>query len=347
MTLLMLSVGLGTTLAFLSTHWLLAWVGLEISTLAILPLMTSLHHPRATEAATKYFLIQATGTALLFFATLLNSWDMNTWEITQIKEGLPTLMVTLALALKLGLVPFHLWLPEVMQGITFFMGMILATWQKLAPLALLIQISSNTHPLLITALGILSTLVAGWAGMNQTQMRKILAYSSIAHLGWAIVIIQIAPRLTLLTLGLYIIMTMAAFLTLEKTSLTKISHFPLAWVKNPTMAVNFILIMLSLAGLPPLTGFMSKWLILEELTKQNLYVPATLIALSALLSLFFYVRLCYTSALTMPPNLFRTKMVWRTALMNRPLITMTTVTAATYTLLPLSPLVVALATCYL
>nr|UDN39088.1 NADH dehydrogenase subunit 2 [Hyphessobrycon roseus] len=342
---LIFSLGLGTTLTFISSHWLLAWFGLEINTLAILPLMAN-NHPRATEAATKYFLIQAASTAMLLFATTLNAWLQEGWNIIQINNQTAAVLVVLALALKLGLTPFHFWLPEVMQGLNLTTGLVLATWQKLAPFALLLQISYTRHPPLLTMLAVMSALAAGWAGMNQTQLRKILAYSSTAHLGWMVIIIQYAPHLTMLTLGIYIFMTMTAFLTLKETSSTKINILTLSWSKNPVMATMMILILLSLAGLPPLTGFLPKWFILEELTKQEMATTATVIAMKSLLSLYFYMRLCYSSTLTLFPSMTKLKLPWRRLSMKRTKMVLTAVTALTLILLPITPLISALAHSY-
>nr|BAR45863.1 NADH dehydrogenase subunit 2 [Anotopterus pharao] len=307
---LLFSLGLGTTITFASSHWLLAWMGLEINTLAIIPLMTQHHHPRAVEAATKYFLTQATAAALILFASTTNAWLTGEWDIQQLSHPLASTLVILALALKIGLAPVHFWLPEVLQGLDLTTGLILSTWQKLAPFALILQLSS-TNPILLTSLGLLSTLVGGWGGLNQTQLRKILAYSSIAHLGWMILILQFAPSLTLLSLMLYIIMTSAMFLTLKMNNATNINMLATAWSKAPIIMALIPLSLLSLGGLPPLTGFMPKWLILQELTKQGLPLTATIAALSALLSLYFYLRLCYAMTLTISPNTLTSPAPWR------------------------------------
>nr|QZK22886.1 NADH dehydrogenase subunit 2 [Moenkhausia costae] len=340
------AIGLGTTLTFISSHWLLAWVGLEINTLAIIPLMAQHHHPRATEAATKYLLIQAASTATLLFATTLNAFTQEEWSITSIENQAAITLIMLALALKLGLAPFHFWLPEVMQGLNLTTGMILATWQKLAPTALILQTSHLAPPNLLMTLGILSTLAAGWAGINQTQLRKILAYSSTAHLGWLISISLYAPHLALLTLGIYVLMTTAAFLTIKTTSSTKINILTQSWSKNPTMMAAMVLILLSLAGLPPLTGFMPKWLILEELAKQELAVPATTLAMSALLSLYFYLRLCYSSTLTLFPTTTKLKSPWHRLNVKQNMIAITTISTMAITLLPLTPMTLNLARFY-
>nr|YP_009686817.1 NADH dehydrogenase subunit 2 [Sardinella fijiensis]AZM31662.1 NADH dehydrogenase subunit 2 [Sardinella fijiensis]QDS78834.1 NADH dehydrogenase subunit 2 [Sardinella fijiensis] len=341
LTILLFSLGLGTTLTFASSHWLLAWMGLEINTLAIIPLMAHQHHPRAVEATTKYFLTQATAAAMILFASTTNAWIMGQWEITHLSNPVACTIAVTALALKIGLAPTHFWLPEVLQGITLTTGLILSTWQKLAPFALIMQVAENAHPYLLTILAVCSTLVGGWGGLNQTQLRKILAYSSVAHLGWMILVSQVAPQMTLLALITYIIMTTAAFLTLDKVDSTKTITLASAWTKAPALSALACLILLSLGGLPPLTGFMPKWLILQELSNQGFPLTATVVALTALLSLYFYLRLSYAMTLTLSPYTISSSTPWRTATKRPTLLLSTTIVLATC-LLPLTPSVLAL-----
>nr|ALD84744.1 NADH dehydrogenase subunit 2 [Epinephelus awoara] len=339
---LLLSLGLGTTITFASSHWLLAWMGLEINTLAILPLMAQQHHPRAVEATTKYFLTQATGAATLLFASTTNAWLTGQWDILQMSHPLATTLAILALSLKVGLAPLHTWLPEVLQGLDLTTGLILSTWQKLAPFALLLQIQP-ADPTILIILGVTSTLVGGWGGLNQTQLRKIMAYSSTAHLGWMILILQFSPSLTLLTLLTYLIMTSSTFLVFKLNKSTSINMLATSWAKTPALTTLTPLILLSLGGLPPLTGFMPKWLILQELTKQDLAPIATLAALTALLSLYFYLRLTYAMTLTMSPNNVTGLAPWRlhSSQLTLPLATLT---MATILLLPLTPTMLTLLT---
>nr|AOR87328.1 NADH dehydrogenase subunit 2 [Andinoacara biseriatus] len=339
---LLFGLGLGTTITFASSHWLLAWMGLELNTLAILPLMAQFHHPRAVEATTKYFLTQAAAAATLLFASITNAWLTGQWEIYQLSHPIPATMITLALALKIGLAPLHAWLPEVLQGLDLTTGLILSTWQKLAPFALLLQIQPTNSNTLIF-LGLISTLVGGWGGLNQTQLRKILAYSSIAHLGWMVLILQFSPNLTLLALLLYLIMTTSTFMVFKINKATNINTLATSWAKAPALTALTPLILLSLGGLPPLHGFMPKWLILQELTKQELAPAATMAALSALLSLYFYLRLSYAMTLTTSPNNITGTTPWRlySSQLTLPLAISTTLTIC---LLPLTPSTMALLT---
>nr|YP_010999522.1 NADH dehydrogenase subunit 2 [Sebastes ruberrimus]WNH23841.1 NADH dehydrogenase subunit 2 [Sebastes eos]WPM98500.1 NADH dehydrogenase subunit 2 [Sebastes ruberrimus]WPM98513.1 NADH dehydrogenase subunit 2 [Sebastes ruberrimus]WPM98526.1 NADH dehydrogenase subunit 2 [Sebastes ruberrimus]WPM99176.1 NADH dehydrogenase subunit 2 [Sebastes ruberrimus] len=342
LTALLFGIGLGTTTTFASSHWLLAWMGLEMNTLAIIPLMAQHHHPRAVEAATKYFLIQAAGAAMLLFASTTNAWLTGQWDLLQIAHPFPTTLVTLALALKVGLAPVHSWLPEVLQGLDLTTGLILSTWQKLAPFSLLVQTPCANTTLLII-LGLTSTIVGGWGGLNQTQLRKILAYSSIAHLGWMVIVLQFSPSLTILTLFTYFIMTFSAFLMFKLNKATSINALATSWTKTPALTALAPLLLLSLGGLPPLTGFMPKWLILQELAKQDLAPAATLAAMTALLSLYFYLRLSYAMALTISPNNLTAISPWRlpSSQLTLPLATSA---MATLLLLPLTPAAMALMT---
>nr|NP_739842.1 NADH dehydrogenase subunit 2 [Cetostoma regani]BAC23399.1 NADH dehydrogenase subunit 2 [Cetostoma regani] len=339
---LLFGLGLGTTITFMSTHWLLAWMGLEMNTLAIIPLMSQHHHPRSVEATTKYFLTQATAAAMILFASTTNAWMTGQWDIQHMSHPLATTMVILALALKLGLAPLHSWVPEVMQGLNLTPGLILLTWQKLAPFALLVQIQTGDL-VVITGLEVLSIFMGGWGGLNQTQLRKIMAYSSITHLGWMALIIQFDTTLTLLPLLTYIIITSSTFLVFKTNNSTNVNSLAISWTKVPTLAALTPLLLLSLGGLPPLTGFMPKWLILQELTKQQLSPTATFAALAALLSLYFYLRLSYAAALTMSPNNLNGSTPWRL----QPLQTfspLAILATAAISFLPMAPAVVALLT---
>ncbi|CAL1616976.1 ND2, partial (mitochondrion) [Knipowitschia caucasica] len=233
--------------------------------------------------------------------------------------------------------PLHTWLPEVLQGLDLATGLILSTWQKLAPFMLLVQIPTP-HPQLLVALGLLSTLVGGWGGLNQTQLRKILAYSSIAHLGWMLLILQFSPSLTLIALATYILMTMSTFMIFSFNKATTVNTLASSWAKAPLATAAAPLLLLSLGGLPPMTGFMPKWLILQELTKQHLPLTAVLAAFTALLSLYFYLRLSYSMTLTLSPNSVSGTPPWRVS-SHKQTMPMATTTLAAILLLPLAPAV--------
>nr|ABC88470.1 NADH dehydrogenase subunit 2 [Hemicircus canente] len=331
------SLALGTTITITSNHWAMAWAGLEINTLAIIPMISKPHHPRAIEATIKYFLTQATASTLILFSSMINAWASGQWDITQLTNTTSCLLLTTAIAMKLGLTPFHFWLPEVLQGSSMITALLLSTVMKFPPITLLLLTSNSLNPHLLTLMAIASTAMGGWMGLNQTQIRKILAFSSISHLGWMTIIITYAPKLTLLTFLLYTLLTSTTFLSLNTSNTTKLPTLLTSWTKTPLLNASLMLTLLSLAGLPPLTGFLPKWLIIQELTKQEMSSTALTITLLSLLSLFFYLRLTYFSSITLPPHPINLTKHWYINKNTNTLVAI--LTPLSTLLLPLSPLI--------
>nr|Q330H0.1 RecName: Full=NADH-ubiquinone oxidoreductase chain 2; AltName: Full=NADH dehydrogenase subunit 2 [Rhynchonycteris naso]AAS91387.1 NADH dehydrogenase subunit 2 [Rhynchonycteris naso] len=310
-TLITSTIVLGTMIVMTSSHWLMIWMGFEMNMLAIIPMLMKQYSPRSMEAATKYFLTQATASMLLMLAIIINLVYSGQWTFTKLMNPTASIIMTVALAMKMGLAPFHFWVPEVTQGISLLSGLILLTWQKLAPLSVLYVISPIINLDLLLTMSILSILIGGWGGLNQTQLRKILAYSSIAHMGWMTSILIFNPMMTLLNLSLYILMTATTFTLFMTTSTTTTLALSHTWNKMPLITSSTLIIMLSLGGLPPLVGFLPKWMIIQELTKNNNIILATLMAITALLNLFFYMRLTYATSLTMFPTMNNMKIKWQ------------------------------------
>nr|AAW55776.1 NADH dehydrogenase subunit 2 [Lepidopyga coeruleogularis] len=334
-----MSLMLGTTITISSNHWMSAWAGLEINTLAITPLISKSHHPRAIEAAIKYFLVQAAASTLLLFSSMVNAWHTGQWDITQLNHPTSSLLLTAAIAMKLGLVPFHFWFPEVLQGSPLITAMLLSTVMKFPPITIFFLTSHSLNPTLLTSMAIASAALGGWMGLNQTQTRKILAFSSISHLGWMTIILIYNPELTLMTFYLYCTMTGAIFLALNSTKSLKLSMMMTSWTKAPVLNTTLMMALLSLAGLPPLTGFLPKWLIIQELSKQEMATSATIIAILSLLGLFFYLRLAYYSTITLPPSPTNHMKQWYTNKHTNTLIA--TLSSMSTLLLPLSPMILA------
>nr|AIS92210.1 NADH dehydrogenase subunit 2 [Cyrtodactylus sp. 6 IA-2014] len=309
-SLLITSLATSTVITLSSHHWLLAWLGLELNTLSILPIIMKSQHPRATEATTKYFLIQAAAATMILFAGTLNAWQTGQWAMTTASPT-TTLLTTTAIMLKMGLTPVHMWYPQVLQGVTMHTALLISTWQKLAPLALLYMTNANMNQHALLLLGLLSAAIGGWGGLNQTQTRMIMAFSSIAHMGWLMTALAMNQSLTTLTMLTYIITTTAMFIPLAAANTKTISDTGTTWTLSPTTMTATMFTLMSLGGLPPLTGFMPKWLILKELATANLALLATLILMSSLPSLFFYIRLAYLTMLTTPPTTTGTEHKWR------------------------------------
>nr|YP_009545503.1 NADH dehydrogenase subunit 2 [Neodon fuscus]AYO45048.1 NADH dehydrogenase subunit 2 [Neodon fuscus] len=327
----------GPMITMLSSNLFVMWIGLEMNLLALIPLMTNNPNPRSTEAATKYFLTQATASMIFLLSTLMNFKQLGQWVFQPETDDIIMTMTFISLAIKLGLAPFHSWLPEVTQGIKLNVGLILLTWQKLAPLSILFQFYELINHYLLILSAITSVLIGAWNGLNQTQTRKILAYSSITHMGWMVAILPYNPALTILNLLIYMVMTTPMFLMFRTHSFTSITSLSLMWNKMPMTLPMISLILLSTGGLPPLTGFLPKWTIMNELMKNSNLLLTTLMAMAALINLFFYTRLIYSTSLTTFPSNNNSKMyTHQTRAKNNNMLSPMTITSTL--MLPLSPL---------
>nr|AAG00715.1 NADH dehydrogenase subunit 2 [Cophotis ceylanica] len=328
------SIVTSTILVASSNNWLLAWLSLELNTLAILPMISKTKHPRAIEATTKYFLTQATASCLLLLSSTINAWQTGTWSITQMSNELPSTTMLIALTMKLGTVPTHFWLPEVMQGTTLKTALLISTWQKIAPMTLVFSASNHIPSNFTLTLALLSTSLGGWAGMNQTQLRKMMAYSSIANMGWTLLTLTTEPKTSLINILVYMIITTPVFLLMTLTSTKTLQDMTTSWTTSPAAATTLIILLLSMAGLPPLTGFLPKLLILEELVTQNLTPAAVTTTIASLLSLVFYLRIMYLTTLLNSPCSSTSTTKWRQSTHGTKAASLTPAATTTLTALP-------------
>nr|ABL11175.1 NADH dehydrogenase subunit 2 [Senticolis triaspis] len=331
-----MSIALSTTMITSTTHWLMTWVCLEINTLSMIPLISKPNHPRATEAATKYYLIQTMSSATILFAATTNALNTSNWDINLTTEPTATTIITLALMMKMADAPFHFWLPDVSQGSTTLTTLTILTWQKIAPLTILLTMHNKTNITLTLFSAMLSIMVGGLGSLNQTQLRKLMAFSSIAHTGWILATLTMKPSISMLTFMIYILTTTPMFLMIDYTSSMTIKDIGTMWTNSTLMALAMTINILSISGLPPLSGFMPKWLILNNMSSLNMITEATLMAMTSLLSLYVYMRLMYTSSMTLSPHTTLMPLKWRTS-NKKHYMTTTTMTMMAALLLPMSP----------
>nr|YP_004935424.1 NADH dehydrogenase subunit 2 [Oryx gazella]AET63119.1 NADH dehydrogenase subunit 2 [Oryx gazella] len=336
-TIILTTIMFGTIIVMISSHWLLIWIGFEMNMLAIIPIMMKKYNPRATEASTKYFLTQSTASMLLMMAVIINLMFSGQWTVMKLFNPTASMLVTAALTMKLGMAPFHFWVPEGTQGISLSSGLILLTWQKPAPVSVLYQISPPINLNLILSLSILSIMIGGWGGLNQTQLQKIMAYSSIARMGCMTAALRPNPTTMPLNPVTCVIKTSpmsTLFMAHSATATRSLSH---PRTKAPMITALVPGTLLSTGGLPPLSGFMPKWVIIQEMTKNDNSILPTLMAITALLSLYFYMRLTYSTTLTMFPSTNNMKMKWQFSTMKQMTLLPTTGVLSTK-LLPLTPI---------
>nr|QWE50466.1 NADH dehydrogenase subunit 2 [Actinopyga lecanora] len=292
---------LGTTTVVLSKHWFPIWLGLEISTLSLLPILSLNTWSRGNEATLKYFLIQAFSAALLLNGATLNLWLVGSWSITETSSLITHSVITLALIVKLGLAPCHFWFPDVLSGLTFNNGIIIACWQKIAPLFLIANLNSFLISEIFLLSATLSVLVGGWGGLNQVSTRKILAYSSISHIGWITSTLFFSVNIAILIFIFYIINNTLVFSLCSINNLTHLSSLNKINI-TPTSLLLFSTSLLSLGGLPPLGGFINKIIPLHIFSINESLFLIPIFITGSLISLYFYLRIIFNTSLTLFPQ---------------------------------------------
>nr|AAS80080.1 NADH dehydrogenase subunit 2 [Mopanveldophis zebrinus] len=331
-----MSITMSTIMVASTTHWLMAWICLEINTLSMTPVISKPHHPRSTEAATKYYLTQTMASTAMLFATTMNAMNCSNWEISMTTEPLTMTIITLSMMMKMAAAPLHFWLPDVSQGSTTLTTMIILTWQKTAPLTIMLTTHNNINTWLTLTSAILSIVAGGFGSLNQTQLRKLMAFSSITHTGWILATMNMAPHISTLTFIIYTATTIPMFLLMNSTASMTIKDLGTMWTSTPYMMMILSMTMLSLAGLPPLSGFMPKWLILNKMSSTQMVTEATTMAITSMLSLYVYMQLMYMSSMTMPPHTTLMSIKWR-MMNNKHPTTLSLLTMITTLLLPLTP----------
>lgn len=294
------SIVFGTLFSISSSHWLGIWAGLEINLIGFLPILVYQKSILESESAVKYFVVQALGSSLLIFGSLSRcrisfSWDLSR---TAVLSSVGLLITRIGLITKIGVFPFHFWLPSVIAGLPWLSCLLLATWQKIAPLLLVnslfeLGIIYNFIFLMCLVAGG-SSLLGGIGGINQTQTRAILAYSSIGHLGWLIFALVQRTWAIKTYFSIYILISFCVFISLWYLNLNNIKNLNILSKINFFSSARVIMILLSLGGLPPLLGFVSKWVVIVRSTSMRFWIFLFPLILGSVMSLFYYLNLYFS-----------------------------------------------------
>nr|YP_009469744.1 NADH dehydrogenase subunit 2 [Sceptuchus simplex]AVE15704.1 NADH dehydrogenase subunit 2 [Sceptuchus simplex] len=293
----------GVLISLCANSWLGAWMGLEINLLSFIPLLASNKNMLSTEAALKYFLIQAIASSTLLFLILLKTNFHEMFYFTKTPDWNNIIMIPLLM--KIASAPFHWWLPSVVEGLSWMNCFIILSIQKIAPLTLMSYLLSNNT--FIQFMIISSALIGGIGGFNQTSLRKILAFSSINHIGWMLSTMIMGTNLWLMY---FLIYTINIIVVISLTSATNISFIAQTFNSmNHKKMMKFALFisLLSLGGLPPFLGFFPKWITIQFMTQNLMILTVLILILTSLLTLYYYMRIMYTTLM-----ITNTEMIWTT-----------------------------------
>nr|UDF83717.1 NADH dehydrogenase subunit 2 [Vermiophis taishanensis] len=282
-----------TIMSISSNSWLGAWMGLEINLLSFIPLMNdNKNFLNSSEASLKYFLIQAIASTILLFSIIL--MHLKTNFISQFNYKLfyySSLISLSALFLKSGSAPFHFWFPGVMEGLSWINCLIIMTWQKIAPLMLISYLQFNFIYYFIIS----SIFIGSLGGLNQTSLRKIMAFSSITHIGWMLTAMFSSENLWFTYFLFYSLLSSIMIFMFNLFNIFHINQMFNLFFHNNSIKFILFINLLSLGGLPPFLGFIPKWFVIQFLIDNNQIFLLTSMVCLTLITLFFYIRLCFSA----------------------------------------------------
>jgi NADH-quinone oxidoreductase subunit N len=314
---LLLLASTGMMLAVSAQDLLPLYLGLELMTICSYILVgITVQRPRSNEAAIKYFLIASFASALLLYGISLTYGITGGTDFAAIASALserglgsnPLLVVAIALvvaglAFKIAAVPFHSWAPDAYQGATAPVAAFLAAGSKAAGLAALGRISlvafgsaAQVLSVLLAGLAALSLVVGSIIALAQTDMKRLLAYSSIAHAGYALLgLVAGTPEGTSATMTyafFYVFMTLGTFgvvIALGERGEHLDGYRGLA-AQRPVTAALMLLFLLSLTGIPPTAGFMAKFVVILNAVRSGHVSLAILAVACSVVTAFIYMR---------------------------------------------------------
>ncbi len=311
---------LGMMLMVSSNHLLSFYVALELMSLSLYILAASNRdNILSSEAGLKYFVLGALASGLFLFGCSLIYGFSGTADFTKLTEIythatilpvgvlLGVVLILVALFFKMSAAPFHMWTPDVYQGSPTVITAFFASAPKVVALVVtlrflmepLLSISSQWQQVTIAA-AIASMLVGAVAALRQTNIKRLLAYSSIGHVGYLLVGVSAGNvggiQSVLLYLAIYIAMTAGAFgvvlqLKRDKKPVENLDDLKGLATREPLMAAVLSIFMLSMAGIPPFAGFFAKFYVFLAAIEEELYALAVIGVLSSVIAAFYYLKI--------------------------------------------------------
>jgi NADH-quinone oxidoreductase subunit N len=318
-SILVLLATLGMMAMVSANDLMTLYVGLELQSLSLY-VVAAIHrdNAKATEAGLKYFVLGALSSGMLLYGASLVYGFTGTTQLDQIVQkivaeerniGLIFGMVFLlaGVAFKISAVPFHMWTPDVYEGAPTPVTAFFASAPKIAAMALFIRIVMvSFEPVtkdwqqIVIFLSIASMVLAGFAAIGQNNLKRLLAYSSIGHVGFALVGLSAGTETGVegvaIYMAIYIAMTIGIFacilsLKTENGFVERIDELAGLARKRPFVAGTVAVLMFSLIGLPPLAGFFAKWHVFLAAIEAQLFILAVIGVLASAVSAFYYLRI--------------------------------------------------------
>nr|YP_010627148.1 NADH dehydrogenase subunit 2 [Mecodina praecipua]WBK26839.1 NADH dehydrogenase subunit 2 [Mecodina praecipua] len=276
-----------TLISISSNSWFGCWIGLEINLLSFIPLISNSNNLLTTEASLKYFLTQSIASINFLFSILMKMILLKNFEMNYFLS----IMINSSMLMKMGSAPFHYWFPNITEGLSWFNNFLLMTWQKITPMIIISYYFNKNFIILIIMINV---IIGALGGLNQTSLRKLMAFSSINNLGWMLSSIMISENLWMFYLFLYSFMISIMCFLFYMMNMFFINQLFINNM-NSMIKINLFINFLSLGGLPPFIGFFPKWIIMNFLILNKLYLLTFIMIMSSLIILFFYIRIIYST----------------------------------------------------
>nr|AWV83809.1 NADH dehydrogenase subunit 2 [Tettigades auropilosa]AWV83822.1 NADH dehydrogenase subunit 2 [Tettigades auropilosa]AWV83835.1 NADH dehydrogenase subunit 2 [Tettigades auropilosa] len=270
---------LGILISVSSNNWLSCWLGIEINLISFLPIMTDSSSIYSSESMISYFIIQSMGSSLLFLSIILLDGYFVFIEY----------LIVFSLMIKIGCPPFHMWFPSVMEGLSWKNCFILSTVQKFTPMVLISYMSMSFVMVFI----IMACIWGSIGGLSYSSLRKIIAYSSIYNLGWIISGINMFMHSWFIYFLIYSSTLFMLCYLFNLNNLNYLNQFFLIYNNFYGWLIMMVLFM-SMGGLPPFLGFIPSMFMIYSLVNGEFYMMCMFLLMSALVVLFFYLRVVFT-----------------------------------------------------
>ena len=315
--IIILASTLGMILMISSYDLIIFYLGLELQSLCLYILASfKRDDERSTEAGLKYFVLSALASGLLLYGCSLIYGFTGSTNFEIISENLSEgntgavfgmVFIIVGLAFKVSAVPFHMWTPDVYEGSPTSVTSFFALVPKIAALTVFIRfmyvpfINVISHwQTIIIFLSIASMILGAVAAIGQSNIKRLMAYSSIGHMGYALA--GLAPgtnagiHSTIIYLTIYLVMNLGAFgcifmMKRENVFYEKINDLSGLSKNHPMLALGFLIILFSLAGMPPLAGFFAKFYIFMAVIEAKMYTLAIIGLVTTVVSAFYYLRI--------------------------------------------------------
>nr|QDI93609.1 NADH dehydrogenase subunit 2 [Phallospinophylus setosus]QDI93622.1 NADH dehydrogenase subunit 2 [Phallospinophylus setosus]QDI93635.1 NADH dehydrogenase subunit 2 [Phallospinophylus setosus]QDI93648.1 NADH dehydrogenase subunit 2 [Phallospinophylus setosus]QDI93674.1 NADH dehydrogenase subunit 2 [Phallospinophylus setosus] len=280
-----------TLIVMNSSSWISMWAGLEINLMSFIPLISTPKNSFSSQSVMMYFLIQSLA-SMMFITFILT----NKYMFIYLNSDLIKTLILIAMMIKMGMPPFHLWFPEIMNKMKWTMCMLLMTWQKIAPMYIMsLIISLNKTSIMVICL---SAIMGAVGGINHTSTRKILAYSSINHMSWMVSCAAMFKKSWMIYMMIYSIMMFITSMMMYEYNIMFINQMNI-FMKKKMDKMIIIFLMMSIGGLPPFLGFIPKWIAIQYMISTNEFIMLTIMVISSLITLSYYLRMSSTMNMTM------------------------------------------------